>query len=961
MRIPMYAFYKKTIASLKRTLFRIRRKLLRIATLWNGWILRSFYRERKPGISRPRKALYLFFLNLSALAGDGLRHHRVSAAALRKYSLAPYTDQPETRHIRRPSYPFLAKKILMNDVISLDVFDTLLLRPFDDPKTLFYLVGEKLRCPSFFRYRVLAEKEPREAKQQQTGPDEVTLIEICQRLNRYVIVDPAFGASVEMEIEPELCMPHPYLKQVYDMAVNMGKTVIAVTDMYLPASCIRRMLEKCGYHPDALFVSNAYGVSKRQGGLYQIVRDAYPGKRILHFGDNYTADIRRAGENGIGTVFMRSVSSYGNGHRPWDMTDLVGSAYRGIVNNKLCSGTCRASAYYEFGYAYAGLLVLGYCQFLHRKAKSESIDKVLFLSRDGDIFKQVYDRLYPGENTEYFYWSRAAATLLTAGAFRHEYILRYVKYKISRKIPVKEMCAAMDLPEMTERLHRTGIEPGTILSRENYDAILDVLLLSDIHRNSAAYLERYRQAGIFDEVFLLPEAEVTDFARSLDRRKIPSSLVGKLCCRMIKKRLPVPLTGKDELFLCPDHFPLGWYVVTSQKPYVCFEEGCGVLSDRGFALTNMSRNRTQRKLFDKLRLFGDNDLYTKVLADTQKQAPGYQNPKMADFSVDRILQQLPQDKRDRVLALFGCQKLSLGTSSGLILTQHMANLGLMTLPQQRRLYTLFADLLLPGMHPVIKPHPDDIAGCYHTLFPDADVLPFSMPSELLPYCTDAVFDKAVAAYSTAVRSLGPCVKTAVSFDKRTLTDYPYLLSYYAASRVLALLANAGDSIATNAKELLLAELCGASYTFTSLSSPADILVLSDRQEGSPEFFQSFRAECGSGGRPKVVLFLQEDSRHLYYDGKDPSVFRHVRPVFADGTDGSRHTVYVYCQEDSVLERVNAMNEKKELKYTGITVDLHGIDSSEREKIRVLEGILEATEKRLLDCLRENGNKERAVS
>lgn len=56
-----------------------------------------------------------------------------------------------------------------------------------------------------------------------------------------------------------------------------------------------------------------------------------------------------------------------------------------------------------------------------------------------------------------------------------------------------------------------------------------------------------------------------------------------------------------------------------------------------------------------------------------------------------------------------------------------------------------------------------------------------------------------------------------------------------------------------------------------------------------------------------------------------------------------------------------MNEKKERKSTGITVDLHGIDSSEREKIRVLEGILEATEKRLLDCLRENENKERTVS
>ncbi|MGN0115320.1 MAG: hypothetical protein ACI396_08330, partial [Acutalibacteraceae bacterium] len=35
-----------------------------------------------------------------------------------------------------------------------------------------------------------------------------------------------------------------------------------------------------------------------------------------------------------------------------------------------------------------------------------------------------------------------------------------------------------------------------------------VLLLSDIHRNSVAFIERYRNAGIFDDVILLHEAEV---------------------------------------------------------------------------------------------------------------------------------------------------------------------------------------------------------------------------------------------------------------------------------------------------------------------------------------------------------------------------------------------------------------------------------------------------------------------
>ena len=36
-----------------------------------------------------------------------------------------------------------------------------------------------------------------------------------------------------------------------------------------------------------------------------------------------------------------------------------------------------------------------------------------------------------------------------------------------------------------------------------------VLLLSDIHKNSVAFLDRYKNSGIFDDVLLLKESEVT--------------------------------------------------------------------------------------------------------------------------------------------------------------------------------------------------------------------------------------------------------------------------------------------------------------------------------------------------------------------------------------------------------------------------------------------------------------------
>ncbi|MGN0113909.1 MAG: hypothetical protein ACI396_01125, partial [Acutalibacteraceae bacterium] len=375
---------------------------------------------------------------------------------------------------------------------------------------------------------------------------------------------------------------------------------------------------------------------------------------------------------------------------------------------------------------------------------------------------------------------------------------------------------------------------------------------------------------------------------------------------------------------------------------------------RSFALSNMSRNKTQRKLFDKLKLFGDNDYCIRVFADAESQAAGYVNPKMTDFSVSRILSNLSDDDIRRVLAMFGCKKIEIEGSAALILTQHLANLGLMSLEQQHRLYTLFADILLSDTSLVFKPHPDDIAGCYGKIFGDAAVLPFAMPSELLPYCTDTVFDKAIAAYSTAVRSLGPCVCKAVSFDKRILTDYAYLIRYYAVMRIVTELFCEYKTISTNANELLLDELLDGKYTLCDLSHFAYIYIVSDTYGQS----QTFCKEIATLRDNSVaVIYLNEQNRYLYFDGKDKSVFGHIRPLFMDGSDGSHNTVYVYSKNNDILERVNSMSETKELKYTGISVNLHGIGESDKEKIRILEGVLEATEKRLNDYIAASEEKD----
>ena len=440
-------------------------------------ITEAFYREKSDKIGMFRRGLYLFLLCLASAVGK-VYSHRAAPQERRDYTNRIFTLAPESHRQKRLTYTTMAKKMLLCDVVSFDIFDTLLLRPFDDPKTVFYLVGEKLHCPSFTRYRVLAEKQARQEAMEKNGVNEVTLCDIYQKMQRYVACDIRRAMELEEETELSLLRANPYMKQLYQTAVELGKTVIAVSDMYLSSYVIKKALHNAGYTQiSRIFISQECGFSKRSGKLFPYVKEQLGNdKRYFHIGDNYTSDFLRSQEAGFEANYYPNGNRLGNPHRCMDLTALIGSAYRGIVNNRLCCGAFRENQYFEYGYVYAGFYVLGYCVWIHERVRAKGIEKLLFLSRDGDILQKVYQKLYPQEKTEYVYWSRAAATRLTAGYFRNEFFLRYIKYKISRKITMKQMLAAMELPQMQPVLAEAGFQEQTLLTKENYEEIVTVFL-----------------------------------------------------------------------------------------------------------------------------------------------------------------------------------------------------------------------------------------------------------------------------------------------------------------------------------------------------------------------------------------------------------------------------------------------------------------------------------------------------
>ena len=72
------------------------------------------------------------------------------------------------------------------DVVSFDLFDTLLTRSFARPADVFEFVGRVRRIPSFAQDRVRAEILARQRKRVQDGSDEVTYADIQHELRHFL-------------------------------------------------------------------------------------------------------------------------------------------------------------------------------------------------------------------------------------------------------------------------------------------------------------------------------------------------------------------------------------------------------------------------------------------------------------------------------------------------------------------------------------------------------------------------------------------------------------------------------------------------------------------------------------------------------------------------------------------------------------------------------------------------------
>lgn len=399
-------------------------------------------------------------------------------------------SMPESNQSFRKSPDELVIELEKYDVISFDVFDTLILRRVQKPTDVFRILELENSIMGFAEKRIEVEKELRSRKY------EITLDDIYEELEKKLGISKERYKEKEIEIEKKICFANPYFIPVVKKLNELGKKLIVTSDMYLAEEVIKEILKKAGYDGiSSVFISNVYNKKKNDGSFQRYITGLFDGEKIVHIGDDWQSDIDKSRSVGWDAIYYANVAHYGNGYRRNFDNSIDISIYNSLVNTKMHATSNEYSPLYELGYIYGGLLAKGYVDYLNDLVTKERIDKLLFVARDGYILNQIEKKYHPEISCEYIPFSRIAAYKMTIEKSVDEYLNYIIKplLKVNQTIRVKDLLIKADLECLTTFVEESGINLNQIFTEEVYIKLKKIAIQSE--KLISAEFEKYEKAA----------------------------------------------------------------------------------------------------------------------------------------------------------------------------------------------------------------------------------------------------------------------------------------------------------------------------------------------------------------------------------------------------------------------------------------------------------------------------------
>lgn len=338
----------------------------------------------------------------------------------------------------------LKSDLARSRVLSLDVFDTCVLRRVGQPVNAFDIIEHSLATDpklhvlsggrlAFRDVRPHAEQGARKRLLAAKKTSEVRFDEIYAELQLITGLDQCEIKrlqEIELDVERKLVMANPSVLSLARYARERGIQVVFISDMYHSREFVGELLTICGFEPDLtqVFVSSEYRKAKwGDGALFDVVSRTLnvPLNRFIHVGDNPDADVAAPKRKGMRAYHTRKLadevvaldvidrrSAY---MMPRPEKSLALGIRDGVLASNLATGAdARISDdfWFKIGYERVGILFLGFIQWLIKRCQDDNIDTLVFFARDGYITKRAFDYVCQVRGldikTVYMYASRRA-------------------------------------------------------------------------------------------------------------------------------------------------------------------------------------------------------------------------------------------------------------------------------------------------------------------------------------------------------------------------------------------------------------------------------------------------------------------------------------------------------------------------------------------------------------------------
>lgn len=292
------------------------------------------------------------------------------------------------------------------DVISFDIFDTLIMRKLLSPSDVFCLMDHKLNLKNedftHIRSAALAHFEGREYLLDELYIEMQKLADWSDQKTNYI-------KNMELEIEQSIVMPRNIMDELLLELQKSGKEIYLISDMYLPKTFVMKLLEKSGISipEDHIIISGEIKLNKRDGGLWKYYANKLlKGRTALHIGDDKDADIENAQQEGIATYYVMSATEMLKKSSLSAVEPMICGVYESIIMGLICAklfenpfqlnekqGTVSFEEFEKLGYCWFGNVILTFLLWMLQESEKMNLEQLVFFARDGYFLLEDYENL----------------------------------------------------------------------------------------------------------------------------------------------------------------------------------------------------------------------------------------------------------------------------------------------------------------------------------------------------------------------------------------------------------------------------------------------------------------------------------------------------------------------------------------------------------------------------------------